>query len=74
VATVPTQIVQPDERARVAVQILREGGAPERAARGQARSVGGQSAPAMLVFEEREMRCHLATQFCVAAIGAKDVE
>ena len=50
------------------MRVVHERDAPHRAPRGQARVVGLQPATAMLVFEEREMRCDLSTQLRVAAI------
>ena len=68
---VVSDVLQPPERSRVAMQVLRQRHAAHRAPRGQARLVRRQSAAAMLVFEQREMRRHLAIEIRVGAIRRK---
>ena len=73
-ANVPSKIVHPPERPRVTMRVVHERDAPHRAPRRQARLVWSQSAPAMLVFDQREMRRDLAGEFLVTTAGTNDVE
>ena len=59
---IAAQVFEPDERARVAVQVLGERDAAHRAPRGQPRLVRRHAAATVLVLEQRKMRRHLARE------------
>ena len=68
VAQVAAQILEPHERARVAMPIRRKGNAPHRVASGEPGLGGGHAAASVLILEQGEMRRHLAREcFLIAA-------
>ena len=67
-------VVDPGERARVAMQVLRVCDAAHRAPRGETRLVRTQAAAAVLVLEKGEVRGDFSRDLGVGALAAKDVQ
>ncbi len=73
VVDIATQVVEPDERSRVAVNVLCLLDAAECAPGCRARVVHGHSAPHELVFEECQVGSHFAREIGLGAAGTNDV-
>ena len=56
------------------MQVVGERDTPHGAPRRQARCLWRQSAAAMLVFEQRDVRCDLAMEFALGVMPTEDVE
>ena len=72
-AQVPPPVVEPPERAGVAVEFLRLLDAAERAPGRDPRLVGRQAATLEVLFQQREVRRDLTRQFRLALSRAQDV-
>ena len=68
------QVVDPGERASVAMQIRRVRRAAERAPRSEARLVRGQAAADVFVLEQREMDVDFARDLLIGAFAAEHVQ
>ena len=74
VPQVPPRVVEPDERALVAVKLLHLLDAAQREPRRPSRLLRRQAAAQKLVFEEREVRRQLAREVGLRAPGAQQVD
>jgi hypothetical protein len=74
VPQIPAKVLEPHERARVAMQVFCEGRAPHRPSCGETCIGWRQAATELLLFQHREMRLHLARQFALGGLAAKDVQ
>ncbi len=72
-ARVLNELLQPDERARVAMQFLHLIYAAERAPGRHTRLGRGHAAPQKLLFEQRKVRFHLAGHLAIGALAAQEV-
>ncbi len=71
---VALHVLQPRERARVAMQILRERCAPHRAARSQARLFRRHAALLVAGLEHRHVRRHLAVELVLSVVTSEQRE
>ena len=66
------QIVEPRERARVAMQIFGVRHAADRTARGEPRLVRGQTTASIFIFEQREMSGHFSLELVFRGLMPED--
>jgi hypothetical protein len=74
VTEIATEIFDPDERARIAMEILGERDAADGTTRSQAGLVGCHSPSGVLVLEHAEVRGHLARELVFRAIAAEEID